>query len=56
LIARRESSTLLTPLESAIFIAALIIVIFAVDIIGRWWRENEWRRRWRERERERDDQ
>jgi hypothetical protein len=41
--------------EAGLFIAALIFVIFAVDIIGRWWRENEWRRRWRERERERDD-
>jgi len=36
---------------AAIFIAALILVIFAVDIGNRWWRENEWRRRWRERER-----
>jgi len=37
---------------AAIFIAALILVIFAVDIGSRWWRENEWRRRWRERERD----
>jgi len=35
---------------SAIFIGVLIFTIFAVDIIMRWWRENEWRRRWRDRD------
>jgi hypothetical protein len=35
---------------SAIFIFALIFAIFAVDITMRWWRENEWRRRWRDRD------
>jgi len=34
---------------SALFIATVIVVIFAVDIGRRWWRENEWRRRWRDR-------
>jgi hypothetical protein len=33
-----------------IFVAALIIVIFAVDLGLRWWRENEWKRRWRDRD------
>jgi hypothetical protein len=36
--------------EAALFIAVLIFVIFAVDIGSRWWRENEWRRRWRQRD------
>jgi hypothetical protein len=35
---------------SAIFIAVVVFGIFAVDIILRWWRENEWRRRWRDRD------
>jgi hypothetical protein len=39
-------------LTSTTFIVGLIIVIFAVDTIARWWRENEWKRRWRSR---RDD-
>jgi hypothetical protein len=34
---------------SALFIAALIVGIFVLDIGRRWWRENEWRRRWRDR-------
>jgi hypothetical protein len=33
-----------------IFIAALVVVIFAVDLGRRWWRENEWKRRWRDRD------
>jgi hypothetical protein len=37
---------------SVLFISVLIFAIFAVDIISRWWRENEWRRRWRDREKE----
>jgi hypothetical protein len=40
--------------EAVVFIVVLILGIFAFDLITRWWRENEWRRRWRERER--DDQ
>jgi hypothetical protein len=36
--------------EAAIFIVALLLVIFAVELVGRWWRQNEWRRRWRERD------
>lgn len=31
------------------FIVVLIVGIFAADIGARWWRENEWRRRWRDR-------
>jgi hypothetical protein len=30
-----------------IFVIVLIIAIFAVDLGRRWWRENEWKRRWR---------
>jgi hypothetical protein len=36
--------------ESIFFIVVLIVGIFAVDLGKRWWRENEWRRRWRERD------
>jgi hypothetical protein len=36
--------------ESAVIIAVFIVAIFAVDFIMRWWRENEWRRRWRRRD------
>jgi hypothetical protein len=36
--------------ESAFIIAIFIVAIFAVDLIMRWWRENEWRRKWRERD------
>jgi len=39
-------------LTSTTFIVALIVVIFVVDSLARWWRENEWKRRWRNR---RDD-
>jgi hypothetical protein len=35
-------------LSDVLFIAALIVVILAVDLVWRWWRENEWKRRWRE--------
>jgi hypothetical protein len=35
---------------SVLFIVVLITGIFAVDLVRRWWRENEWRRRWRDRE------
>jgi hypothetical protein len=37
-------------LTSTTFIIALIVIIFAVDIVARWWRENEWKRRWRNRD------
>jgi hypothetical protein len=36
--------------EAAVFIVALLFVIFAVELVGRWWRQNEWRRRWRGRD------
>jgi hypothetical protein len=35
---------------STLFIALLIFGIFVVDLGRRWWRENEWKRRWRDRE------
>jgi hypothetical protein len=31
------------------FIVALVVAVFAFDWIRRWWRENEWRRKWRDR-------
>ena len=50
LIVRRTSATLLPPVESTLIITILIVGIFAVDFVARWWRENEWRRRWKERD------
>jgi len=41
-------------LTSTTFIVALVVVIFAVDSIARWWRENEWKRRWRRNRRDGD--
>ena len=37
-------------LTSTTFIVLLIAIIFVVDIVARWWRENEWKRRWRNRD------
>jgi hypothetical protein len=28
----------------------MIVLIFAVDLGRRWWRESEWKRRWRDRD------
>jgi hypothetical protein len=36
--------------ESIVFIVVLVVGIFVVDIVKRWWRENEWQRRWRQRD------
>jgi hypothetical protein len=33
-----------------VFIILLVVSVFAADIGRRWWRENEWRRRWRRRD------
>ena len=40
------------PGDATLFVILLIVGIFAADIIRRWWRETEWKRRWR---RDRDD-
>jgi hypothetical protein len=37
---------------STLFIGLLIVGIFVFDLIRRWWKENEWKRRWKERDRE----
>ena len=34
------------------FIVVLVIGIFVADLVRRWWRETEWKRRWR---RDKDD-
>ncbi len=39
-------------MELNIAIAIGIIAIFAFDLGKRWWRENEWKRRWKERREE----
>jgi hypothetical protein len=36
--------------ESIVFIIVLLVGIFAFDLVRRWWRENEYKRRWRERD------
>jgi hypothetical protein len=36
--------------ESTIFIVSLLVGIFVFDLVKRWWRENEWQRRWRKRD------
>jgi len=40
-------------LDVTLFLVLLIVVIFGGDMIRRWWKETEWKRRWR---RDRDDQ
>jgi hypothetical protein len=37
-------------MESLVIIGLFIAGIFVVDVAARWWRENEWRRKWRERD------
>ena len=39
-------------MESIVFIVLLLAGIFIFDRVKRWWRENEWKRRWRERDEE----
>jgi hypothetical protein len=29
------------------FVVVLVVIVFAADMLFRWWRENEWRRRWK---------
>jgi hypothetical protein len=50
LIVWRTSTILALLVESIVFIIVLVVGIFAFDLVRRWWRENEWRRRWRERD------
>jgi hypothetical protein len=40
---------LLFLVGATVFIVVLLVGIFAVDLGRRWWRENEWQRRWRRR-------
>jgi len=37
-------------LVATVFIVVLVVGIFVYDFARRWWRENEWQRRWRRRE------
>ena len=51
MIVTRGSATLpVSHVESAVFIAILVVGIFVVDFIVRWWRENEWCRKWKQRD------
>ena len=54
MIVPRTSTILALLVESIVFIVALLVGIFAFDLVRRWWRENEWQRRWRERKRDDD--
>ena len=40
----------------AAFVTVVFVVLgaFAVDFVARWWRQNEWKRKWRLRDRDRD--
>jgi hypothetical protein len=40
--------------EATLFIVILLVGIFAFDLTRRWWKENEWQRRWRARDRDED--
>ena len=40
------------PGDATLFVILLVVGIFAGDMIRRWWRETEWKRRLR---RDRDD-
>jgi hypothetical protein len=37
---------------ATVFIVVLVVGIFVFDFTRRWWRENEWQRRWRRRDEE----
>ena len=50
MIVQPTSTILALLVESIVFIIVLLVGIFAFDLVRRWWRENEWRRRWRERD------
>ena len=40
---------------TALLIVVLVLVgTFVVDAVARWWRQNEWKRRWRGRDRDPD--
>jgi len=32
---------------ATIFVAVVILGVFAYDMVRRWWMQNEWKRRWR---------
>jgi hypothetical protein len=34
-------------MDAALFIAGVIVIVFARELIARWWKQREWRRRWR---------
>jgi hypothetical protein len=40
-----EAASQVAP--EVIFVIVLLVAIFAADLGRRWWRENEWKRRWR---------
>jgi hypothetical protein len=40
-----EAASQVAP--EVIFVIVLVEVVFAVEPGRRWWRENEWKRRWR---------
>jgi hypothetical protein len=35
---------------AGIFIGALIVGIFVIQLVSMWWRQNAWRRRWNHRD------
>jgi len=37
----------LALVDTTVFVIAVIVFVFAGDLARRWWRENEWKRRWK---------
>jgi len=33
--------------DATLFVILLVVGVFAFDLIRRWWKETEWKRRWR---------
>ena len=40
--------------DATLFIVVMIVAIFLTDLARRWWKENEWKRRWRQKPDDRD--
>jgi hypothetical protein len=40
---------------AGIFIGALIVGVFAYEMLSLWWRQTAWRRRWRDRDADQEE-
>jgi hypothetical protein len=41
--------------DATIFVVALVVIVFAADMLYRRWRENEWKRHWKRGPRDDED-